>query len=196
MRPPHTTRLHAAIVKANWQFAVGDSKQFRPRVFWANAGIITRFPMRLPARTSQGWLRRPTASVSSAPPARSSLISASHCRWGSLRLTLLATGGCSWQRRFLPSTRPRRRPAATEKDIKTRGQKDTRFERRPPSARPFPYARVVAHGGVCVLAEHEHKRDAALPFDLVGIFRIVTKSKHKKANPTWPGPCPCSRAPA
>lgn len=127
MHPPHTTRLHAAIVKANWQFAVGDSKQFRPRVFWANAGIITRFPMRLPARTSQGWLRRPTASVSSAPPARSSLISASHCRWGSLRLTLLATGGCSWQRRFLPSTRPRRRPAAEEKDTEMRGQKDTRF---------------------------------------------------------------------
>jgi len=31
-----------------------------------------------------------------------------------------------------------------------------------------------------VLAEHEHKRDAALPFDLVGIFRILNKKQTQK----------------
>jgi len=35
----------ALLVKANWQFAVDDSKQFRPLVFWANACIIARFLM-------------------------------------------------------------------------------------------------------------------------------------------------------
>jgi len=35
----------ALLVKANWQFAVDDTKQFRPLVFWVNAGIIAHFPI-------------------------------------------------------------------------------------------------------------------------------------------------------
>jgi len=83
----------ALLVKANWHFAVDDEAIPASFVFWANAGIIraSRCTLRLPARTSQGWLRRPTASVSSATPAGFSLISASQCRRSSLRLTLLAT---------------------------------------------------------------------------------------------------------
>jgi len=42
----------ALLVKANWQFAVDDLKQFRPFIFWTNAGIghhraciTARFPV-------------------------------------------------------------------------------------------------------------------------------------------------------
>ena len=154
----------ALLVKANWQFAVDDLKQFRPFIFWTNAGIghhraciTARFPVHSAVARSHFSGLASEANCERTFSYSGRVLSDLRKSMSSEQLAAHVvghTGGCSRQRRFLPSTKTRRRPAAEEKGTETQRREAKKIPDLSGGRRAHSHSHVLAasHTWRCLCA--------------------------------------------